>query len=283
MADQPPAAAAELAEQLFAAREIALRTGAMLLERLGAAGLREAKSGTEFVTEADRRAEELILEGLARRFPADRVLAEESGESGPPAGDGGRTWYVDPLDGTTNFAHGYPFFAVSMACGDRDGVLLGVVCAPYLDEVYLAHRGGGAVLERPAHGQCLPLGRRAPVQLDEALLATGFPYQRDQVVDLNTRLVRDFLKAPCHGVRRGGSAAIDLCHTAAGKLDGYWEWRLRPWDTAAGTLIARESGCLVSDATGAQPAVPTASVVAAAPGLHPAMLRIIAAAEGNAA
>ncbi len=100
-------------------------------------------------------------------------------------------------------------------------------------------------------------------------------------MDRNTRLVRDFLKAPCHGVRRGGSAAIDLCHTAAGKLDGYWEFRLRPWDTAAGTLIARESGVQVTDAAGAAVEVPTDGIVAAPPGLHEAMLRIIAAGEGS--
>ncbi len=281
MPDQPLESSADLAEQLFAARELALRAGGLLLERLGRAGLAEAKGGTEFVTEADRLAEELILEGLARRFPGDSVLAEESGASGAGR-PGGRTWYVDPLDGTTNFAHGYPFFAVSIACGDTDGPLLGVVCAPYLDELYLAHRGGGAVLERPGHRQCVPLVRRAPVELERALLATGFPYVRDELVDRNTRLVRDFLKAPCHGVRRGGSAAIDLCHTAAGKLDGYWEWGLRPWDTAAGALIAREAGCRVSDADGTETAVPTASIVAAAPVLHEAMLRVIAAERGGA-
>ncbi|HPF70814.1 MAG TPA: inositol monophosphatase family protein [Candidatus Krumholzibacteria bacterium] len=136
------------------------------------------------------------------------------------------------------------------------------------------------MLERPAHGQCLPVGRRGPTSLDRALLATGFPYVRDGLVDRNTRLVRDFLKAPCHGVRRGGSAAIDLCHTAAGKLDGYWEFRLRAWDTAAGTLIAREAGCRVTDAQGADVAIPTASVVAAPAGLHEAMLAVIAA-EGS--
>jgi myo-inositol-1(or 4)-monophosphatase len=274
---QPPAE--DLSGPLFAAREIALEAGGLLLQRLGRAGVREAKGGTEFVTDADRAAEDLILDALARRFPDDRVLAEETGECGGDAPDG-RTWYIDPLDGTTNFAHGYPFFSVSIACADPSGLLLGVVCAPYLDEVYLAHRGGGAVLERPGHGACLPVGRRGPVELDRALLATGFPYVRDSLVDRNTRLVRDFLKAPCHGVRRGGSAAIDLCHTAAGRLDGYWEFRLRSWDTAAGTLIAREAGCLVTDAAGEAVEVPTASVVAAPPVLHEAMLAVIAA-EGS--
>ena len=278
----PGPAAADLAERLAVARELAVAAGGLLLERLGEAGVQAAKAGTEFVTDADREAEELVLAGISRRFPEDGVLAEESGASGACDRAGGRTWYVDPLDGTTNFAHGYPFFAVSIACGDADGILVGAVCAPYLDELYTASRGGGAMLERPAHRRRQGLGPRPARSLATALLATGFPYVRDATVDLNTRLVRDFLVAPCHGVRRGGSAAIDLCHTAAGKLDGYWEWRLRPWDTAAGALIAREAGCIVTDAAGAEVPVPADSVVAAAPGLHEAMLAVIAAAEGGA-
>ncbi len=262
---------------LAAARDLALQAGAGVLARLGHAGVVEAKGGTEFVTEADREAEGLILAGLAARFPGDRVLAEESGESG----GGERIWYVDPLDGTTNFAHGYPFFSVSIACADGDGLLAGAVFAPYLDELYLAGRGRGATLERPERGTRIVLGPRLDVTLDRALLATGFPYVRDELVDLNTGLVRDFLKAPCHGVRRAGSAAIDLCHTAAGKLDGYWEFRLRPWDTAAGTLVAREAGCRVTDAAGAERAVPTAGIVAAPAGLHAAMLAVIAGAGGG--
>ncbi|MFO7609652.1 MAG: inositol monophosphatase family protein [Candidatus Krumholzibacteriia bacterium] len=273
----PPPSADELTAQLFAARDLVLEAGELLLARLGQAGPREAKSGTEFVTEADREAEALVLAGLERLFPADHVLAEEAGETG--AATGARTWYLDPLDGTTNFAHGHPFFSVSLGCADRGGLLFGLVGAPYLDELYLAQRGGGAVLERPGHGLCRPLGRRGPVALERALLATGFPYVRDELVDRNTELVRDFLKAPCHGVRRGGSAAIDLCHTAAGTLDGYWEFSLRPWDTAAGTLVAREAGCLVTAADGSGVEVPAASILAAPPDLHAAMLAVIATAE----
>ena len=131
-------------------------------------------------------------------------------------------------------------------------------------------------MERPLHGMKKSLERREPVTLERALLATGFPYLRDEVVDHNTGLTGDFLKAQCHGVRRGGSAAIDLVHVACGKLDGYWEWRLRPWDTAGGTLVAREAGALVTDFTGQEISIPTEHVVAAAPGLHPQMLAILA-------
>lgn len=267
-----------LEEQLFCLRELVLAAGGLQLDCLGRIMQVEAKGATEFVTDVDRRVEELILEGLAHDFPEDAVVAEESGlHAGSP---GGRTWYVDPLDGTTNYAHGYPFFAVSAGCVGPDGLELGAVFLPYLDELYLAHRGGGAILERPRHGGSLPLETRRPVALEQALLATGFPYVRDQAVDRTLAAVGAFLKAPCHGIRRGGSAAADLVHVAAGKLDGYFELRLRPWDTAGGTLIAREAGAIVTDLSGAHVTVPDLGVVAAAPGLHARMLEMLAATAG---
>ncbi|MBK7188185.1 MAG: inositol monophosphatase [bacterium] len=267
-----------LEEQLFCLRELVLAAGGLQLDCLGRIMQVEAKGATEFVTDVDRRVEELMLEGLAHDFPEDAVVAEESGlHAGSP---GGRTWYVDPLDGTTNYAHGYPFFAVSAGCVGPDGLELGAVFLPYLDELYLAHRGGGAILERPRHGGSLPLETRRPVALEQALLATGFPYVRDQAVDRTLAAVGAFLKAPCHGIRRGGSAAADLVHVAAGKLDGYFELRLRPWDTAGGTLIAREAGAIVTDLSGAHVTVPDLGVVAAAPGLHARMLEMLAATAG---
>lgn len=267
-----------LAEQLFCLRELVLAAGGLALDSLGRITQVEAKSATEIVTDVDRRVEELLLAGLAHDFPADAVVAEESGARG--GAPGGRTWYVDPLDGTTNFAHGYPFFAVSAGCAGADGLELGAVFLPYLDELYLAHRGGGAVVERPRHGGSLPLEPRRPVELERALLATGFPYVRDVAVDRTLAAVGAFLKAPCHGIRRGGSAAADLVHVAAGKLDGYFELRLRPWDTAAGTLVAREAGAIVTDLAGVAVAVPDLGVVAAAPGLHARMLEMLAATAG---
>lgn len=272
----------QLTEELSCLRGLVLPAGALLLESLGRVGRIEAKGATEFVTDADRRAEEQLLAGLARHFPRDAVLAEESGahagsQGAPP---GLRTWYLDPLDGTTNFAHGYPIFAVSAGCAGPQGLELGAVYLPYLDELYLAHRGGGTQLERPAHGTRMTLPRREPVELESALLATGFPYVRDTVVDRTLAAVGALLRAPCHGIRRGGSAAADLAHVAAGKLDGYFELRLRPWDTAAGTLIAREAGVIVTDLRGAEVAVPDLGVVAATPGLHDRLLQILAATAG---
>ena len=267
-----------LEEQLFYLRELVLGAGALLLDRFGKVTTVEAKGATEFVTEMDRQAEELLLEGLAHEFPGDAVVAEESGaHAGTP---GGRTWYIDPLDGTTNYAHGYPIFAVSAGCAGPDGLELGAVYLPCLDELYLAHRDGGTVLERPRAGASRPLAPRRPVELERALLATGFPYVRDHVVDRTLAAVGACLKAPCHGIRRGGSAAADLAHVAAGRLDGYFEFRLRPWDTAAGTLVAREAGAIVTDLGGRHVTVPDRGVVAAAPGLHARLLALVSEAAG---
>ena len=264
-----------LSAEMAAVRDLALQAGGILLDSLGKIEIIEQKTATEFVTDVDRRVEDMLIAGLNQRFPGESILAEESGSN---PGDKSRSWYVDPLDGTNNFAHGYQFFSVSIACADADGLQLGAVFAPYLDELYLAEAGKGALMERPMHGITRSLERRQPVSLERALLATGFPYVRDEVVDRNTGLTRDFLKARCHGVRRGGSAAIDLVHVACGKLDGYWEWRLRPWDTAAGTLVARETGALVTDFSGHDVSIPTDHILAAAPTLHAHMLEILAPA-----
>ena len=262
-----------LAEELLDLRELALLAGGMLLDNMGQIGTIEHKNATELVTEVDRRVEEMIIEGITHTFAGDKIVAEESGSTD---GASGRTWYVDPLDGTTNYAHGYPVFSVSMACADSQGLALAAVFAPYLDELYLAYRGGGAVMERPRLGERRAIAARQPVALSDALLATRFPYVRDEGVDRNAGRVRDFLKANCHGVRRSGSAAVDLVHVAAGKLDGYWETSLRPWDTAGGTLIAREAGALVSDQKGRQGLLHFENILAAAPGLHSAMIETLA-------
>ncbi len=262
-----------LNDDLFEIRELVLAAGAMLLESMGRIGPVQKKGGTELLTALDRRVEDFLLAGLAQSFPGERVLAEESGHND---GQGDRIWYVDPLDGTTNYAHGYPFFSVSVGCADETGLLLGAVFAPYLDELYLAAKGGGAVMERPRSGNSQPLGPRQKLGLDQALLATGFPYVRDEDVDRNVTHVRNFLKAGCHGVRRGGSAALDLVHVAAGKLDGYWELNLRPWDSAAGTIIAREVGVLVTDFSGLAGRLHYESILAAAPGLHDEMVEMLA-------
>ena len=197
-------------------------------------------------------------------------------ESEPVEGkDPTRRWIVDPLDGTTNFVHGHSHFAVSIACCDEDGPLLGAVHAPYLDELYLAARGLGAEQVRPRRGDRRSLPRRQDVAFGDALLATGFSYQRDERIDRICELVRRCLRAGCGGMRRAGSAAIDLAHVGAGRLDGFFELTLRPWDVAAGTLVCRETGCLVTDMDGGEHPLTWESVLAAPPGLHATLAQLI--------
>ena len=262
----------QLAEELHIMRAMAIAAGDLLLQNLGRLSGVDYKAANELVTDLDRRAEELLLKAVARHFPADTAVAEEGGKL---AGNSGRTWYIDPLDGTTNYVHGHPFFSISLAVAESEKLVLGVVYAPYLDEMYLAGAGAGARLERPRLGLSRALPRRTAGRLQNSLLATGFPYRRDELVDRNTEYLRRFLHADCHGVRRGGSAALDLAHLAAGVLDGYWEMRLRPWDVAAGTLLAREAGCTVTDLGGQDLWLSWEEIVAAVPDVHESMLAVL--------
>ncbi len=262
----------DLQVELALVRSLILEAGAVLLERSGDVGAIDYKGTVDMVTDIDRQVEAALRSGLERHFPGDTILGEEGGGAESRSG---RTWYVDPLDGTTNFVHGYPFYSVSIGCADPENLLLGAVYAPYLDELYLAIRECGATLERPRAQVQTQLPRRQPVALERALLATGFPYVRDETVDRNVEYLRRFLRANCHGVRRAGSAAIDLAHTAAGKLDGYWELHLQPWDVAAGTLIAREAGVVVTGFDGQEGRLHCRNVVAAAPGVHGQLLAVL--------
>jgi myo-inositol-1(or 4)-monophosphatase len=264
-------------EELGALRDAALAAGTVLLDHLGGLARIERKGGVELVTELDLRVEELIRDRLARLFPDDAVHAEEAGLE---PGGSERTWYLDPLDGTTNYVHGHPFFAISLGLVDAEGLRLGLIHAPYLDELYTAARGEGAWRERPRAGAGAQRLRREPDrELTQALLATGFPYDRGGLLDRNLGYVRAFLRAQCHGLRRGGSAALDLAYTAAGVLDGFWELGLRPWDVAAGTLLAREAGCLVTDLAGRGSDLTWEEIVAAPPGLHARMLPVFAVGD----
>jgi myo-inositol-1(or 4)-monophosphatase len=189
------------------------------------------------VTQADRNSEKLIVAALREAFPDHTIVAEEGG--GVQRGDH-FTWFVDPLDGTTNFAHGFPMFAVSMALQDSQGLAVGVVYDPLRDECFTATRGHGAALNGKAiHVSDCP-------DLDHALLATGFPYDRRTVEDNNVRAFGTFLRR-CQGIRRAGAAALDTAYVACGRLDGFWEMRLKAWDVAAGIVILREAGGRVTD------------------------------------
>ena len=258
---------ADVEELRQACAEAARRGGAVLRERWGQVRTIELKGGIDLVTDADRASEDELLAFLSTRFPGAAVLAEESGASGE--GAGGLRFYVDPLDGTTNYAHGVPHFAVNIAVSDGNGLAAGATYDPLRDELYTAARGGGAFLgaERLRHS-----GRSA---LEGALLVTGFPYDIHENHDEPLRLFGAFIRR-ARAVRRFGSAALDLAYVAAGRFDGFWELRLQPWDVAPGILIAREAGAAVTDVDGGDRMLESGDIVAAPPSLVAAMLEVIA-------
>lgn len=231
-------------------------------------------SAIDLVTLADKEVERAILDILASRHPGVAVLAEESARARGQVS--GARFVVDPLDGTTNFAHGVPFFSVSLAYEIDGAPVAATVDAPWLRERYVAERGGGATRN----------GRKMSVSathtLGESLLVTGFPYDRREQIDRYLGLWRRALLS-AHGVLRLGSAALDLCQVAAGRLDGFWEEKLAPWDTAAGVLIVEEAGGRVTTLDGS-PYNPYASSVLATNGLiHAACVELLSAPDSPAA
>ncbi|MCB9733402.1 MAG: inositol monophosphatase [Deltaproteobacteria bacterium] len=258
----------DLAERLAAAVTIAEDAGRCLLAHLGRLDGVDQKGRGDLVSAADRAAEELIVAALASRFPTDRVVAEEGHDRAGSAAPGGPTWYVDPLDGTTNFVHGLPVFCVSLGLVAGGEPVLGVVHMPALGRTYRAARGGGAWLGERR------LRVSAATRLDDALLATGFPYNRYDTAAELLRPVERALRV-ARGVRRMGAAAADLAFVAEGALSGYWEPRLKPWDLAAGLALVREAGGVATDFEGHRDVLAACDVVAAGPALHPALLRLV--------
>jgi myo-inositol-1(or 4)-monophosphatase len=250
---------------LALATRLAKRAGAMLLDGLpGKRTIRTKGNASNLVTEMDVRSEKLILGAIRREFPDHEIVAEESGR----AGRSPFRWFVDPLDGTVNYAHGLPIFCVSIGF-EVDGVMeAGVVFAPAMRELFVARRGRGATRNgRRIH--CSP-----QPSLRHAMLCTGFPYQHAGK-RRNLSWWAAFLPR-AQALRRLGSAALDLSFTACGIFDGFWEFRLGPWDIAAATLIAREAGARVTDFKGGTVDLFAGEVLTANPALHAAMKRIIA-------
>lgn len=240
---------------LAEAQRLALAAGRELLRRRAPTrGLAESK-GTrrELVTAADRAAEEIVVGGLLAAFPSHGILAEEGvlTTQGQASKDAEYTWIVDPLDGTTNYVHGLPHFAVAIALAHRNEPVVGVVHAPALGETFVGARGLGA-RRLFADGRAQPLGVSATADLADALLATGFSYNRNEPGrDDNTAHVAAILPH-CRDLRRLGSAELDLSYVAAGSYDGYWELYLAPYDVAAGAVLVREAGGRVSDWQGGE-------------------------------
>jgi myo-inositol-1(or 4)-monophosphatase len=257
---------------LQAAQEIARQAGDLLLDEFQKSHKFEYKGGVEIVTAADRRSEEFIVERLRTFFPPHAIIGEEGGER---ATESDYCWYVDPLDGTTNFAHGYPLFAVSMALVRSGEILVGVVHDPIRAETFYAVRGEGAWLNQKR------IQVSATEQLSESLLATGFnAQQRNRGSNIHYYNRFNLLT---HGVRRDGSAALDLCYVACGRFDGFWEFNLKSWDTAAGTLVAREAGGLVTDLKGLPYRLGDVELAASNGRIHPTMQEVFAEVSEQAA
>ena len=267
---------AALADELAVARRIAGEAGAILRAGAGRGHLTATKrTSVDLVTEYDTRAEAHIVRALLGAFPDDAVVAEEGGGR---AGASGRRWLVDPLDGTTNFAHGLPFFCVSIALEDGDGARVGVIEAPALGWQFYGARGQGAFLVEPARSLA---ERRLRVSdtdaLGQSLLATGFPY--DTATSARNNLgAWSAIYPRTQGLRRVGAAALDLCFVAAGWVDGYWELKIKPWDIAAGALFVVEAGGRVTGFAG-QPFRSDAGEILATNGrLHDELAAALAAA-----
>jgi myo-inositol-1(or 4)-monophosphatase len=254
--------AALLASAVTAARG----AGELLLESLGklqSSQITTKSSARDLVTEADVAAERLLVGALREACPTFHIEAEEEVVD-PSDGSLVPRWFLDPLDGTVNFVHGLPCFAVSMGLLVGAEPQLAVVHLPRLGETFTAIRGGGAFLDGK------PLRVSEASSLGECVLATGFPYRRGELEHSNLENFGRFFY-DIRGVRRMGSAAIDLAFVAAGRLDGYWELHLSPHDVAAGTLLVREAGGLVTDARGGDDWLRGGSIVAAGPGVHEAI------------
>jgi myo-inositol-1(or 4)-monophosphatase len=256
---------------LDTAQSLAAAAGEVLLAGLGRSLIIETKSDdTDLVTRFDREAEAIIVEGLRARYPHHRILAEEGGER--PGQHDAPCWIIDPLDGTTNFAHGLPLFSVSIACVVDGLVRVGVVLAPAMGWRFAAVRGQGATL----NGRTIGVSQTA--SLDAALLTTGFPYDRRTSPANNLAQFVAFKKR-VRGIRRLGSAALDLSLVAAGRFDGYWEMKLKPWDIAAGTLICEEAGGYVTNWSGGPMDLYRGEVLATNRLLHEPMLSILGSVQ----
>jgi myo-inositol-1(or 4)-monophosphatase len=254
-----------LDQALEFAKTISREAGQLLTEYWRRGVVAEYKGVIDLVSEADRASEKLILDRIRSVYPDHAILSEETGSNQSSAP---YSWIVDPLDGTTNFTHGHPDFAVTVALQVKDAIELGVVFDPLRDELFAARRGQGAWLN----------DRRIKVsttqQLDRSLLVTGFPYDRRTNPHNNLREDNAFLMK-AQGVLRSGSAAIDLASVASGRVDGYWEYRLSPWDMAAGMLLVREAGGRVTNVEGEQLTVPHADVVASNGFIHAEMMSVL--------
>jgi myo-inositol-1(or 4)-monophosphatase len=254
-------------EYLDFAIELARDAGGILKHYMGREKHVELKGRANLVTIADKESEALIIRRILDRYPHHGILAEESGISGSHEAGAGK-WIIDPLDGTTNFAHQYPFFCVSIAFEQAGNVLCGAVYDPFRDEMFSGGRGLGSFV----NGQRLAVSNVDSI--GGALILTGFPYGVRQKMKTAISQFEAFL-FESQAVRRGGSAALDLCYIAFGRCDGFWEMDLHPWDTAAGLVILEEAGGSVSDFAGGPFSVYGKQIVASNGRIHDEMVGVL--------
>jgi myo-inositol-1(or 4)-monophosphatase len=228
---------------------------------LDAIAFRE-KAVNDFVSEVGREAEEAVIRTLRDAYPAHSILAEESGASG----ESEYQWIIDPLDGTTNFIHGFPQYCVAIALKHRELVTQAVIYDPSRNDLFTATRGRGAFL----NDQRMRVSKRT--HLRASLIGTGFPFRQLEHMEVYLAILRDMMRGAA-GVRRAGSAALDLAYVAAGRLDGFWEFGLSPWDMAAGALLVSEAGGLVGDLAGENRYLQTGNIVAGNPKVFVELLR----------
>lgn len=247
------------------ATDAARAGGEILREGLSRDVTVHMKGRREVVTDLDDASERAVLESIRAAFPDDPIIAEESA---PALRESRRVWIVDPLDGTNNYAHGYPFFSVAVAVEEGGSLAVGVVYDPLRDELFVAEREGGATLNgRPIHVS-------KAGALRESLVATGFPYERSENTDNNLANLNRLVLA-VRGIRRGGSAELDLAYVACGRLDGFWELGLKTWDVAAGGLIVREAGGRVTNFDGGAWDHRLGDIVASNGAIHDQMVEIV--------
>jgi len=250
---------------LEVADRAAREAGKILRDYLGKVNEVEYKAKNSLVTEVDKLAEELIIKIIKSNFPSHDIFAEESGRNKKTSN---YLWIIDPLDGTTNYAHTYPVFSISIALEVDDTVRMGIVYDPMRDELFSAELGKGANI----NGNAIKVSKTKTVE--ESLLCTGFTHENEWMVEENLRHFQNFIRK-ARAVRRDGSAALDLCYVACQRYDGFWELGLHPWDTAAGYLILKEAGGRVTDFSGNEFKIHFEEILASNGIIHEEMMQIL--------
>ncbi|MCG8344197.1 MAG: inositol monophosphatase [Chlorobiales bacterium] len=254
-----------MSRELDTAVKAAKKAGAIALHKFGSLDQVEIhpKEYKDFVTEVDSACEQSIASAIQRAFPEDSMLCEEGCVAN---GTSGRKWIVDPLDGTLNFIHSFPVFSISIAlCDARNDLVTAVVYQPVLDELFTAEKGNGAYL----NGNRIHVSKRNDPE--HFLIATGIPFREYHYLDSYVSMLKDVIHDSA-GIRRAGSAAIDLAYTACGRFDAFWEYKLFPWDYSAGVLLVREAGGIVTNFSGDRDVSTHHSIIAGSPLTHPLLL-----------